>query len=128
MTGAELPLRNTPSLGRFGEAPSPLPIPDKYIPNGVDFGVRQNLSFESLNFTPNGRTLVTAGEGALYQDGPASSFTNGSLARILAYDVRNRRPTGEYVYEVGPWADPSAIFGINGIAEVLPSTTRARCS
>ncbi|MGA9595654.1 MAG: esterase-like activity of phytase family protein [Acidimicrobiia bacterium] len=103
-----------------GRPTAPLLIPDKYIPNGVDFGVRQNLSFESLNFTPNGRTLVTAGEGALYQDGPASSFTNGSLARILTYDARKRRPTGEYVYEVEPWAEPSAIFGVNGIAEVLP--------
>ena len=27
--------------------------------------------------------LVTAAEGALFQDGPASTFTNGSLARIL---------------------------------------------
>jgi hypothetical protein len=97
-----------------------LPIPGKYIPNGVDWGVRFNLSFESLNPTPNGRKLVTAGEGALFQDGPASSFTNGSLARILVYDLRKRIPLNEYVYEVGPWAEPSAIFGVNGIDEVLP--------
>ena len=61
-------------------------------PNGVDWGVRFNLSFESLNLTPNGRKLVTAGEGALFQDGPASTFTNGSLARILEYDLRKRTP------------------------------------
>ncbi len=97
-----------------------LPIPGKYIPNGVDWGVRFNLSFESLNPTPNGRKLVTAGEGALFQDGPASSFTNGSLARILVYDLRKRIPLNEYVYEVGPWAEDSAIFGVNGIVEVLP--------
>jgi hypothetical protein len=97
-----------------------LPIPDKYMPNGVDWGVRFNLAFESLNPTPNGRQLVTAGEGALFQDGPASSFTNGSLARILIYDLRKRIPLNEYVYEVGPWAEPSAIFGVNGIVEVLP--------
>jgi hypothetical protein len=97
-----------------------LPIPGKYIPNGVDWGVRFNLSFESLNPTPDGRNLVTAGEGALFQDGPASSFTNGGLSRILVYDLRKRIPTNEYVYEVGPWAEPSAIFGVNGIVEVLP--------
>jgi len=103
-----------------GRVTASLPVPDKYIPNGVDKGVRFNLSFESLNLTPDGRKLVTAGEGALFQDGPASSFTNGSLARILVYDLSHREPIAEYVYEVGPWAEPSAIFGVNGIVEVLP--------
>ena len=103
-----------------GRVTADLPIPGKYIPNGVDWGVRFNLSFESLNVTPDGRTLVTAGEGAIFQDGPASSFTNGSLARLLEYDLRQRVPVAEYVYEVGPWAEPSAIFGVNGIVEVLP--------
>jgi len=103
-----------------GRVTASLPIPDKYLPNGVDKGVRFNLSFESLNVTPDGRSLVTAGEGALFQDGPASTFTNGSLARILTYDLRKRTPIDEYVYELAPWAEPSAIFGVNGIVEVLP--------
>jgi hypothetical protein len=103
-----------------GRVTADLPIPYKYIPNGVDWGVRQNLSFESLNVTPDGRKLVTAGEGAIFQDGPASSFTNGSLARLLEYDLRKHLPLAEYVYEVAPWAEPSAIFGVNGIVEVLP--------
>ncbi len=105
---------------RNGKVTARLPIPYKYIPNGVDHGVRFNLSFESLNLTPNRRYLVTAGEGALFQDGPASTFDNASLARILAYDLRRRTPVAEYVYEVGPWAEPSGIFGVNGIVEVLP--------
>jgi hypothetical protein len=103
-----------------GRVTATLPIPDKYIPNGVDQGVRFNLAFESLNVTPNGRELVTAGEGALFQDGPASTFTNGSFARILVYDLRKRKPINEYVYEVSPWAEASTIFGVNGIVEVLP--------
>jgi hypothetical protein len=103
-----------------GRVTASLPIPDKYIPNGVDKGVRFNLSFESLNLTPDGRELVTAGEGALYQDGPASSYDNGSLTRVLIYDLSHREPIAEYVYELDPWAEPSAIFGVNGIAEVLP--------
>ncbi len=103
-----------------GRVTATLPIPDKYIPNGVDHGVRFNLAFESLNVTPDGRSLITAGEGALFQDGPASTFTNSSLARILQYDLRKRSPLAEYVYEVAPWAEPSAIFGVNGVVEVLP--------
>jgi 3-phytase/alkaline phosphatase D len=103
-----------------GRVTAMLPIPDKYLPNGIDKGVRFNLSFESLNMTPDGRHLVTAGEGALFQDGPASTFTNDSLARILIYDVRKRTAAAEFVYEVAPWAEPSVIFGVNGIVEVLP--------
>ncbi len=103
-----------------GRVTAHLPIPDKYLPNGVDHGVRQNLSFESLNPTPDGRYLVTAGEGAIFQDGPAATFSNGSLARVLVYDLRKHVPVHEYVYEVAPWAEPSAIFGVNGIVEVLP--------
>ncbi len=105
---------------RTGRVTAELPIPEYHLPNGVDRGVRFNLSFESLNVTPDGRNLVTAQEGALLQDGPASSFENGSLARILIYDLARREPVAEYVYEVDPWAEPSAIFGVNGIVEVLP--------
>lgn len=103
-----------------GVTTASMPIPAKYIPNGVDWGVRQNLSFESLNMTPDGRDLVTAGEGALFQDGPKSTFTNSSLARILTFDMNKRQPVSEFVYEVGPWAEPSGVFGVNGIVEVLP--------
>jgi hypothetical protein len=105
---------------RNGRVTADLPIPGQYISNDVDHGVRFNLAFESLNVTPDGHSLVTAGEGALFQDGPASTFTNGSLARILAYDVPKRSAIAEYVYELAPWAEPSAIFGVNGIVEVLP--------
>lgn len=105
---------------RRGRVTAELPIPDHYLPNGVDRGVRFNLSFESLNPTPNRRYLVTAGEGALFQDGPASTFDNSSLTRILVYDLRKRVPVQEYVYEGAPWAEPSAIFGVNGVVEVLP--------
>lgn len=105
---------------RQGRVVGTLPIPDHYLSNGVDRGVRFNLAFESLNLTPNGSTLVTAAEGALFQDGPASTFENGSLARILEYRFGSRGATAEYVYEVEPWAEPSDIFGVNGIVEVLP--------
>ena len=103
-----------------GRATADLPLPDHFDSNGFDHGVRFNLALESLNLTPNGRQLVTAGEGALFQDGPASTFTNGSLARVLVYDAAHRAPVAEYVYDVAPWAEPSGIFGVNGIVEVLP--------
>ena len=111
-----------PFIRRYNRAGRPtgdLPIPQHHLV-GPDSGIRFNLSLESLNVTPDNRSLLTAGEGALLQDGPASTFENGSLARILQYDLRSRTPVAEYVYEVDPWAEPSPIFGVNGIVEVLP--------
>ena len=105
---------------RTGRVTAELPIPGKFLPDGVSRGVRLNLGFESLNPTPNGRWLVTAAEGALVQDVPPSTATSGSRARILLFDIARRQPGPEYVYDVAPWAEPSSIFGVNGIAEVLP--------
>ena len=105
---------------RNGRVTAELPVPDYYRPDGATRGFRFNLGFESLNLTPDGKHLVTAGEAALVQDGPAATFDNGSLARVLIYDVPRREPVAEYVYEVDPWAEPSGIFGVNGVVEVLP--------
>ena len=61
-----------------------LEIPDKFLPNAAGTqGVRSNLGFESLNVTPDQKTLVTAAEAALVQDGPAANVGQESFARIL---------------------------------------------
>ena len=113
-----------PFLRRYnptGKVTGELPVDDKYLPDGGTNGVRGNLGFESLNFTPDKRYLVTANEGALVQDGPTAGESNGSLARIVIYDLAKREAVAEYVYEVAPLAEPAAGFGVNGIVEVLPT-------
>ncbi len=101
-----------------------LMIPDKFLPNGAGTqGVRNNLAFESLNITPDQRSLITASEGALAQDGPAANVGQGSLARILQYRLSSGNPGSEYVYEVNPVAEmpvPPDQFVVNGLVELLP--------
>jgi hypothetical protein len=101
-----------------------LPIPDKFLPDGTGAeGVRNNLGFESLNVTPDERTLVTASEGALAQDGPAAGVGQPSFARILEYQLSSAEPGHEYVYIVNPVAEPpvpSNSFAVNGLVELLP--------
>jgi hypothetical protein len=101
-----------------------LVIPDRFLPNPAGTqGVRQNLGFESLNVTPDQRYLVTANEGALVQDGPPASLTNGSFARILLYWLSSGKPLSEYVYVVNPVAEapnPAGGFTVNGLVELLP--------
>jgi 3-phytase/alkaline phosphatase D len=100
-----------------------LEIPDEFLPTSANNGVRTNLGFESLNITPDGRTLVTASEGALAQDGPAATVNNGSFARILEFRLSTGQPGSEYVYVVNPVAEspvPPTNFAVNGLVELLP--------
>jgi len=107
-----------------------LPIPDKYIPNGFGAnqtkGVRNNLAFESLVLTPNGRQLYTATEGALVQDGPAATATNPTRARILRYDLLTGRPDGEFLYIADPvvLAPTGDNFAVSGLVDLLPIDDR----
>ena len=99
-----------------------LVIPDTFLPSTTQ-GVRNNLGFESLNVTPDQKTLVTASEGALVQDGPAANLGQSSLARILEYRLSSGQPGSEYVYVVNPVAEvpiPPDQFRVNGLVELLP--------
>lgn len=111
-------------INQNGRQTRSLIIPDKFLPDGSGTrGVRPNLGFESLGITPDKRTLVTASEGALAQDGPAANVEQESLARILQYRLGSRKPRSEYVYVVNPVAEPPVPadqFRVNGLVELLP--------
>ncbi len=89
-----------------------LPVPTKFLPvvadtnnNGVvdagdtqTSGVYNNLAFESLTITPDQKTLFTATENALSQDGLRASLTSGSRSRIVQYNLVTGQPEKEYLY------------------------------
>lgn len=111
-------------LNRNGRQTRDMIIPDKFLPDGTGTqGVRPNLGFESLGITPDKRTLVTASEGALAQDGPAANLGQESFARILEYRLGYKKPRSEYVYVVNAVAEipvPEDQFRVNGLVELLP--------
>ena len=104
-----------------------LPVPARFIPDAIEdgdrtVGVRDNLAFESLTLSPDGRFLFAATENALVQDGPAATLETGSLSRILQYDLETGEVVGEFVYEVEPIPDvpmPEDAFATNGLVELL---------
>lgn len=106
-----------------GEQLAELPVDDKFLPTADESsGIRNNLAFESLTQSPDGRFLYTATEGALFQDGPTSTLENGSLVRIVQYDLETDTAIGEFVYEVEPIPDapvPEDAFSTNGLVELL---------
>ena len=118
-----------------------LPIPTKFLPvvddtngNGVIdagdvqlSGVRNNLAFESLTIAPDQKTLYTATESALFQDGAIASLTNGSRSRILQYNLITGEPEKEYLYNVDTIpATPNPTTGSadNGLVDLLAIDNR----
>lgn len=99
-----------------------LPVPDDFNPNAAGTrGVRQNLGFESA--ATRGKSFFTGTEAALVQDGPPATLTNGSLARLLRYDVKRNTLQRQWTYMVDPIAEPpvpATNFGVSGLVEVLP--------
>ncbi|KEP69906.1 hypothetical protein DL1_20655 [Thioclava dalianensis] len=76
-----------------------LPLPEAYIPNKEGTkGARDNLSFEGLDLSADGKTLYVSTENALIQDGPKASFTEQSPSRIMLIDTETRKPTAQYIY------------------------------
>lgn len=103
-------------------------VPLKFLPAGSaagtspgDRGIYNNLAFESLTFSPDGRALYTATENALVQDGQAATVANGSMSRIVAFDAATGQAGAEYVYPVAPvvLAPTPGQFATNGLVELI---------
>jgi hypothetical protein len=117
--------RMTPDGKPAGE----FPVPAYYHPSGSagglaagDVGVYNNLAFESIALTPDGKTLWTMTENGLAQDSLPTAVGRGSRARMLSFDLDSGKAGAEYVYEVGPVPFPPAKagdFATNGVPDML---------
>ena len=117
--------RMTPDGKPAGE----FPVPAYYNPTGSasglaagDMGVYNNLAFESIAITPDGKTLWTMSENGLAQDSLPTAVGRGSRARLLSFDLDSGKAGAEHVYEVGPVPFPPARpgdFATNGVPDML---------
>jgi hypothetical protein len=97
-----------------------LPVPDAYMPTADhSSGVRGNLAFESATLPPDGNFLFTGTENALFQDGPAATTANGSPSRLMRYNLQTGQLDRQWVYWTDPVLEPSSIFSVNGLDELL---------
>lgn len=111
-----------PFVNRYnvtGKQTRSLPLPEKFLIGGIN-EVRDNLAFESLAATPNGRRLYTASENALLADGPIATPTEPSPSRMLEYTLGAGRPGREFIYVVSPIpvAPAPGDFADNGLSEM----------
>jgi hypothetical protein len=109
-------------MERFGRFVRAFTVPAKFRPTTENRGIRRNLGFEGLAFSPDYSTLYVATEAALLQDGPIASLTSTSPTRIIEYDYPEGIVRAEYVVDVSPIpAAPTPADGPadNGISEIL---------
>jgi 5'/3'-nucleotidase SurE len=113
-----------------------LAVPTKFLPKVTDTngngivdapdtqtaGVRNNLAFESLTISPDKKTLYTATENSLFQDGAVASTTTGTNSRIVQYNLVTGQPEKEYLYQTDKVAlapIPATAFATNGLVDLL---------
>jgi 3-phytase len=109
-----------------------LPVPSKFVPvigpaDAPTAGIRNNLAFENLTITPDGKFLFTATENALVQDGLVATINTGSRSRILKYNLTTGQPEQEFLYLTDPVAVPAVpetAFSTNGLVELLALDNR----
>ena len=104
---------------RDGRFVRQLPVPAEFIPpehGPLTHGVPNNQAFEALALTPDGRSLWTAVETSLVQDGPAPNTDHGSRTRLLEYRVDQGSfvANREFVYQVD--ALPRLASGPTGVS------------
>lgn len=121
-----------PTLRRMhpdGRPAGEFAVPAYFNPTGSagglaegDMGVYNNLAFESVAITPDGKTLWTMTENGLAQDSLPATVNRGSRSRMLSFDLETGKPGAEYVYDVSPLPFPPARagdFGTNGVPDML---------
>nr|WP_316639899.1 esterase-like activity of phytase family protein [uncultured Roseateles sp.] len=104
-------------------------IPTAYLPSGSnsgeiagDRGIRNNLAFESLTVSKDGKTAWVATENALTQDGPAAAVGVASPSRVAQFNLTSGLREREYVYLTDAVTDapnPTGSFATNGLVELL---------
>ncbi|MDR7272093.1 hypothetical protein J2X20_004767 [Pelomonas saccharophila] len=112
-----------------GKPAGEFPVPGYYNPSGSasgiapgDMGIYNNLAFESIAITPDGKTLWTMSENGLAQDSLPTAVGRGSRARMLSFDLDSGKAGAEYIYDVGPVPFPPARqgdFATNGVPDML---------
>ncbi|WP_158799493.1 esterase-like activity of phytase family protein [Pedobacter sp. L105] len=100
-----------------------IPLPDNLRMRLTESGPRRNGVLEGLTFANDFKTLFVNLEEPLYQDGPRAGLVrNKAFVRIYQFDLKNKKNTAQYAYELEPIALPPAKEGAeinNGIPDIL---------
>lgn len=100
-----------------------IPLPNGFHITKREYGVRKNAFFEGLTYADHYKTLYASLEEPLYQDGRQADFEyDKALTRILKFDVKTKKNTAQYAYNLGAIPVKPTVYNdwnINGISEIL---------
>ena len=100
-----------------------LTLPAMFAMQGPDSGPRDNLAFEGLALTPDGRQLWVAMEAALQQDGAVPSVASGGgPCRFTCFDVASGIALRQIAYlpdAIPRPSQPASAYADNGVSEIL---------
>jgi len=100
-----------------------IPLPDNLRMHLEESGPRRNAVLEGLTFADNFKTLYVNMEEPLYQDGPRAELVrNKAFVRIYQFDLKTKKNTAQYAYELEPVVLPPAKKEgeyNNGIPDIL---------
>ncbi len=110
-------------FSREGAFKGLLEIPEKF--NGsskveMKSGVRDNLAFETISTTMDGKFIFVGTEDALFQDGQTSSPTYAPITRLILYK-QDLKPVKEVGYKLdlaSAIAVGGLIVGENGLVDI----------
>ncbi|WP_348620859.1 esterase-like activity of phytase family protein [Pedobacter lusitanus] len=106
-----------------GKYTDSIPLPDNLRMHGTESGPRRNGVLEGLTFADDFKTLYVNLEEPLYQDGPrAALIRNKAFIRIYQFDLKTKKNTAQYAYELEPVALPPLKTGdesMNGSPDIL---------
>lgn len=97
-------------------------LPSMFRMSAAETGPRGNLVFEGITFTPGKKNAVVLAEGPLFSDGPVSTTSAGSLARITEFDRSSGTAVAQYAYpveRVQASPVPDNAFTVSGATEIL---------
>ncbi|MBS1495470.1 MAG: esterase-like activity of phytase family protein [Bacteroidetes bacterium] len=97
-------------------------LPSNLVMTASEKGPRKNSVLEGLTFTDNYKNLLVSVEEPLLEDGPNSDVDNGSMTRIMKFDMNTRENVSQYAYPLDAVAHPAIpkdAYKINGIPDIL---------
>ena len=100
-----------------------LPLPQLLKMQAAEKGPRQNSVLEGMCFADNYQSLYVNVEEPLYEDGPkADTEEKNAFIRILKFDTKSNKNTGQFAYKLDPVAypaNPVNAYKINGVPDIL---------
>lgn len=100
-----------------------IPLPKGFHFSKSENGPRKNALFEGVTFADDYKTIYASLEEPRFEDGPPASFGfDKALTRILKFDVKSKKNTAQYAYNLGELPVKPTVdidWNINGISEIL---------